>query len=378
MRIKARLTSVGLLSALLTLCLFGGFGGAASAHTAAAAALVVLERDSGRILAEKDAHRRLPMASTTKIATAITVIDRVPDLDKRIKVPKEAVGVEGSSVYLQAGEELTYRDLLYGLMLQSGNDCAAALAYLTAGDIPKFAELMNATAEKAGAANTNFVNPHGLHHDDHYTTAYDLGRIAAYALRHPVFAEIVAAKRYAMPWAGRDYNRIIVNKNKLLHSFAGADGVKTGFTKKAGRCLVSSATRGGMTVVAVVLNCGPMFEECAGLMETAFGEYARYDLAKAATAACGVTDGKSGAAKLAAKGPLYYPLKETEIGRVEYRPEAVKSLRAPVRPGQINGKMKIMLDNHLLFDADLYTMDSIEGDTVGDKLKDLIEDWAAK
>jgi hypothetical protein len=161
--------------------------------------------------------------------------------------------VEGSSIYLRQGEKLTIRQLLYGLMLRSGNDCAVALAVKIGGNVERFAEMMNELARKIGVEKTNFVNPHGLHDDNHYTTAFDLARISAYAMKNSVFREIVSTKNITI--SGVEGERVLVNKNKMLSTFAGGDGIKTGFTKRAGRCLVSSAIKNGMEVVSVVLNC---------------------------------------------------------------------------------------------------------------------------
>ena len=171
-----------------------------------AASMITTEAGSGRVLYEKNADSRRPMASTTKIATAITVIDNVPDLEKQVVIPDCAVGVEGSSIYLSKGETASIRDLLYGLMLQSGNDCAVALAVTTAGSVEKFAALMNETARKCGANDTNFVTPHGLHDDNHYTTAYDMAMIAKEAMENETFREIAAASDYTAERAADKYN----------------------------------------------------------------------------------------------------------------------------------------------------------------------------
>ena len=187
-------------------------------------------------------------------------------------MPSAAVGVEGSSVYLEHDEELKIIDLLHGLMLQSGNDCAVALAIITGGSVEGFVKLMNETAHKAGAENTNFANSHGLPNDDHYTTALDLCKISHYAMKNEVFREIVSAKRHTTPYHGHDYKRNFPNKNKILFDYLGGNGIKTGFTKKAGRCLVSSATRDGKTYICTVLNCGNMWEESMRLLDKAFTE----------------------------------------------------------------------------------------------------------
>lgn len=363
---------------IFTVTSVAGRASAETVYTGSAECMIVLERDTERVLNEKNADKKRPMASTTKIATAITVIDNVTDLDKIVRVPAAAVGVEGSSIYLEKDEELTVRDLLYGLMLQSGNDCAAALAITTAGSIENFATLMNETAAKVGADNTNFVNPHGLHHDEHYTTARDLGKITAYAMKNPIFREIVGTKRYVMPWKDREYDRVIVNKNKILSTYEGGDGVKTGYTKKAGRCLVASATRDGMNVIAVVLNCGPMFEDCRQLLDGAFAEYSLKDVSKAvdlSSVSAIVTDGKAQSTRLETEKGLFYPLTESEYGAIRFEVSEVDSMSAPVHIGDENGKIKFYSGNRLLFERKLYSIEEVESLDYSDILYDIVGRW---
>lgn len=363
---------------IFTVTSVAGRASAETVYTGSAECMIVLERDTERVLNEKNADKKRPMASTTKIATAITVIDNVTDLDKIVRVPAAAVGVEGSSIYLEKDEELTVRDLLYGLMLQSGNDCAAALAITTAGSIENFATLMNETAAKVGADNTNFVNPHGLHHDEHYTTARDLGKITAYAMKNPIFREIVGTKRYVMSWKDREYDRVIVNKNKILSTYEGGDGVKTGYTKKAGRCLVASATRDGMNVIAVVLNCGPMFEDCRQLFDGAFAEYSLKDVSKAvdlSPVSAIVTDGKAQSTRLEAEKGLFYPLTESEYGAIRFEVSGVDSMSAPVHIGDENGKIKFYSGNRLLFERKLYSIEEVASLDYSDILYDIVGRW---
>lgn len=241
----------------------------AEAISSSAKGMAVVDSE-GNIIFEKNMNLKCEPASTTKICTAITVLDRCFSLNREVTVPDCAIGVEGSSIYLERGEKVKVIDLLYGLMLRSGNDCAVALAVLFGDSVEGFAKLMNETAVKAGAINTNFANPHGLHDSEHYTTAYDLAKITAYAMKNPIFKRIVSTKRYEMSYNNKPYNRILYNKNKILNEYEGGDGVKTGYTKAAGRCLVSSATRGGKSVIAVVFNCSDMFPECKRLMTKAF------------------------------------------------------------------------------------------------------------
>ena len=227
---------------------------------------IAMELESGTVFHGKNENQRLPMASTTKIMTALIVAEEC-DLSEIIEVPAQAVGVEGSSIYLKEGERISVKDLLYGLMLRSGNDAASALALHCGGTIENFVNLMNERAKEIGALGTHFANPSGLPDDSHYTTAKDLCNIARVAMSNPVFSEVVSTKTY------RGDFRCFVNKNKLLSNLDGANGVKTGYTEKAGRCLVSSAKRGNMDVVCVVLNCYDMFERSKKIIEDCFNFY---------------------------------------------------------------------------------------------------------
>lgn len=212
---------------------------------------ILLDADSGDVLWEKEADTLAPMASTTKIMTAVAVIEALP-LDMEIKIPKEAVGTEGTSAYLKEGERLTVRDLLYALMLSSANDAAVALAITCDGSIAAFAERMNRIADALSFKSTHFENPHGLPADGHCTTARELALLSAYAMRHPVFAEIVGTKSYTCHTS--ECVRTFKNHNKLLSFSKDAVGIKTGFTKTSGRCLVGAAKRDGTLLISVTLS----------------------------------------------------------------------------------------------------------------------------
>lgn len=227
---------------------------------------IAMELNSGTVLHEKNADKQLPMASTTKILTALIICEDC-DLDEVITVPDEAVGVEGSSIYLKSGEEISVIDLLYGLMLRSGNDAACALAIHHSGSVEKFIDKMNERAEEIGVNCTHFSNPSGLPNDSHYTTARDLCNIARAAMQNEVFAKIVSTKNYTGIY------RSFTNKNRLLGFLDGANGVKTGYTEKAGRCLVSSAKRNNFDIICVVLNCYDMFERSTEIIENCYNEY---------------------------------------------------------------------------------------------------------
>lgn len=240
-----------------------------------AKAMCTIDINSGRILYTKNADAQIPMASTTKIVTAITTIELAQEqgicLDEKIVINDKAIGIEGTSIYLQKGEQLSIRELLYGLMLRSGNDASMALALAVCKTNEEFCAKMQEVSQRVGAINSNYKNPHGLDEEGHYTTAYDLALITAYAMKNPVFAEIVKTKEIRID--GKEYPRILQNKNRLLRQLDGCVGVKTGFTKKAGRCFVGARDYNGMTVVCVVLNCGPMFEESADIMKQADAEF---------------------------------------------------------------------------------------------------------
>lgn len=240
---------------------------------ASAAAEIAMELTTETVLREGNADARLPMASTTKIMTAIIIVEDC-NLDEIITVPDKAVGVEGSSIYLKKNERIDIRDLLYGLMLRSGNDSATALAIHHSGSVEKFVEVMNDRAKKIGAENTQFKNPSGLPDNEHYTTARDLCKIACYSMRNGTFKEIVSTRSYKGKF------RTYANKNKMLYSYGGANGIKTGYTVKAGRCLVSSAERDGMDVVTVVLNCPDMYERSKALLDNAFNNYKLLNLSE--------------------------------------------------------------------------------------------------
>lgn len=247
-------------------------------HNSAQAAAVI-DVASGRILYEKNADQKLPIASLTKILTAITAIE-AGNLQDVVKTGRNAVGAEGSSIYLRLGEELTLEDMLYGLMLRSGNDAAIAIAEHIGGTVDGFAYLMNEKARYIGLESSNFVNPHGLDHPQHYSTAKDLALLTAYALKNPEFQKIVATQVKKAPLEGFDWDRKWFNKNKMLRTYAGADGVKTGYTRIAKRCLVSSATHDDRQLAVVVLNDGDDWRDSARLLDYGFSEYQNIELIK--------------------------------------------------------------------------------------------------
>lgn len=245
-RVCIFLLAVAIMGLLLPIMTSAEGGISVSAESA-----VLYVPETSTFLYEKNADVRMPMASTTKIMTALIVLENAELCDK-VKIPMEAVGIEGSSAYLRGDERLTVEELLYALMLQSANDVAVTLAYHIGGDVEAFADMMNERAEEMGLQNTHFTNSHGLDNEEHYTSAHDLAIIAAEALKNQDFKRIVSAGR--MTFATEERRRTYVNHNKLLRLYDGCIGVKTGFTKKSGRCLVGAAEKDGLTMVSVTLD----------------------------------------------------------------------------------------------------------------------------
>ena len=267
----------------------------------------VLDAVSGRVLYEKQSDARSLIASTTKIMTALIVCEQCNVLD-RMRIPKEAVGIEGSSMYLREGEVLTLQELLYGLMLSSGNDAAVALAIYCGGTVEGFAELMNDKARVLGLTGTHFENPNGRDSPGHYSTARDLAVLAAYAMENPIFYKTVSAKNVKVG------QRYLTNHNKLLWRVEGADGVKTGFTKAAGRILVSSATRGGRRLIAVTINAPDDWNDHTAFLEEGFSRYAQKRIVSAGqtVGTLAVAGGKNGRVAVLAAENFDYALAPEE------------------------------------------------------------------
>ena len=333
----------------------------------------VIEQSSGRVLYSGNEHLRLPMASTTKVMTAYVIIKNF-DINEIVKIPKQAVGIEGSSIYLREGELFTVKELLYGLMLRSGNDSAVALALYTAGSVENFAVLMNREAANLGLKNTNFTNPHGLDNSAHYTSAYDLAMITKAAFEYPAFREIVSTKNVTI--GEGESRRCFQNKNKILFQYEGGNGVKTGFTKKSGRCLVSSSTRNNMTVICVVLNRSDMFPASMDYMSLAHSEYKMKELISADVklGECKVLRGKSETSAFALKNPVQYPVCGDE--QIDFYVKFnTHSLTAPVKIEQEAGNIEVFVENNLLKIEKIYTIETVEKRSFADDLKENLKKW---
>lgn len=321
------------------------------------AAAMVLTAQNGAVLAEKNADERRPMASTTKIMTALVVLERLP-LDTVVTVPPEAVGVEGSSIYLFAGEQITAETLLWGLLLSSANDAAAALAVAAAGSVPAFVALMNEKAAALGLSDTHFENPHGLHAEGHFTTARDLARLALAALENETFAEMVAAKRHTAPQNGTGAARLFVNHNRLLSTYEGAVGVKTGYTRAAGRCLVSAAKRNGLLLVAVTLSDGSDWADHKALFDWGFSNYAFFR-AELPVKALPVTGGSAGEAAVAL-GAAFSCLLPAAHGEITCTAELPHFLYGGCRAGDVLGRAVFYAGDEVLCTLPVIAAETVE------------------
>ncbi|MDQ8735501.1 D-alanyl-D-alanine carboxypeptidase family protein [Paenibacillus sp. LHD-38] len=278
-------------------------------HTNARASALI-DVESGRLLFSSNGDTSMRIASLTKIMTAIVAIDNGKLTDK-VKTSKRAVGKEGSSIYLQLGEEMSLLNMLYGLMLRSGNDAATAIAEHVGGSEEGFVHLMNEKATFLGLTHTQFKNPHGLDEEGHYSSANDLAKLTAYALKNEVFAEIVSTRVKKVPNPHEKWEYSYTNKNKMLSMYEGADGVKTGYTKKSLRCLVSSATREGQQLAAVTINDGDDWADHRKMLDWGFGNYPLKEIAAKGQQISGYpyTIGQS----------FKYPLAEEEANDIQSR-----------------------------------------------------------
>ena len=313
---------------------------------------ILLDANTGRVLYEKNADQQSLIASTTKIMTALIVCEQCNVLD-RMQIPREAVGIEGSSMYLQEGEVLTVQELLYGLMLHSGNDAAVALAIYCGGTVEGFAELMNDKARLLGLSGTHFTNPNGLDAPDHYSTARDLAVLAAYAMENPIFYKTVSAKTVTVG------SRSLRNHNKLLWQVEGADGVKTGYTRAAGRILVSSATRQGRRLIAVTINAPDDWNDHRALLDSGFRNYREQRLVSAGDVLgrVEIAGGQTASVELIAAEDFDYALGDGE--RVEVKVPGPGFVYAPVAQGADAGVAHICIDG-----SSIGTVPLVYGETI--------------
>ena len=343
-----------------TLSLLNTHARAETVDTSAKAA-VLIERSTGNILLCANEHTPLPMASTTKVMTALMALE-LGNMEDIVTVGRNAYGVPGTSIYLSEGERISLRDLLYGLLMASGNDAAVAIAEHIGGDVDTFCRMMTERAAELGCQHTVFINPNGLPAQGHQTTAYDLALIAREAMNHPLFREIVSTRRASIPWEGRSYHRILNNKNRLLTDYEGATGIKTGYTKAAGRCLVFGAKRDGLEVIGVVLCCGDWFDEAARLMDLGFAKYDFFTaFAKGETVRqVPVVDGVAQTVSVLAGETLAAPLPKGYLPALVL--DLPENLPAGLTAGQEVGTAQLVLEGKVLHSVPL-----VAGDTIGQR-----------
>ena len=345
--------------------------------------MAVIEKSSKRLLSGYNEMAKLPMASTTKIMTAILTIEHFEDLNQEFEVPEPAVGIEGTSMYLKKGEKLTIEEYLYGLMLPSANDSAVALACLVAGSEENFSRLMNEKAKALGLTSTNFVTASGLHDENHYTTSYDLAKLTAYAMENEKFREIVKTEKITVRGESADKPRHLKNKQKLMNDEelislgVEVDGVKSGFTPEAGRCLVTSAKKDDMEVIVVVLNAPDMFLSSASILKEIFEEYSMQEIVspKKHLTTVGVMGGKEKMVNLYTGEGFRYPLTKEELSAVKTTYDYPSTLVAPFKKDQPVGELKVQLFGETLFSTPILTIEEVEEESIKNQFQKIVENF---
>ncbi len=338
-----------------------------------ATSAAVIDVQTGRVLYEKNGDEKMLIASLTKIITTIVAIESGVDLNSTVTVSNRASGKEGSSIYLKVGEKQKLIDLLYAVMLRSGNDAATAVAEHVGKTEQKFVEMMNQKAKELGLLGTHFANPHGLDQEAHYSTAHDMARITAYALRNPVFAEIVQTKVKSIPMQGESWDRKMYNKNKMLVRYEGADGVKTGYTKAAGRCLASSATKDGRQIAVLTLKASSDWDDHARLLNYGFQKYQFLPIAKenSVLRTVPVEDGVKKDVDVIVGHQFNYPVREDEQEKVTQKIEMEETLQAPLAAGQKVGELKVYFEDRLVGQVPIIVGHDVEKVSFWSKLKNL-------
>lgn len=310
----------------------------ARAVSTSATSAILIEAESGRVLFAQNQHKKCPIASITKLMTALLVAEHTPDFGELVTVPYEATLAEGSSLYLKTGEKLPIEELLFGLMLHSGNDAAIALAVHLCGSTARFVAAMNARGRELGMKNTHFATPNGLVDTDNYSTAYDMSLLARACVDNELVAAVMGTKSVTFG------TRTFVNHNKLLWRYEGCTGMKTGYTDLAGRTLVSCATRGGQTLIAVTLHDRNDWQDHTDLLDYGFANFARIQLARTGKLCrrAAVQGSLIPAVLVATEGDAFYPLKADD--RITARWDLPTHITAPVTAGQRLGRLTYLLD----------------------------------
>lgn len=314
---------------------------------------ILIEAKTGNILYERNKDERRFPASTTKIMTLIIALEK-GNLDDMVTVSSNAVGIEGSSLYLEKGDKMPLRELLTGMMMQSGNDATVAVAEHIAGSVPAFAKMMTEKAREIGAVGTNFVNAHGLPDDNHYTTAHDLARITAYGYTLPEFETIVSVQDADFNWL-RDPSKHITSENKLLWQYKGGNGVKTGYTERAGRCVVSAAKRDGVQLIAVVLDDPVMWTDAYAMLDYGFAHTHPISLCKEGeeVTRVKVANARMESMPLIASRDSVVGTESDENPKIEKKIEVPDEISAPVKKGDVVGRAICYVDGTVVDRVDL-------------------------
>jgi len=340
-----------------------------------ARAFVLMDATTGRILLEKNSKDKMAMASTTKIMTALVALEN-GDLYSQVKVSPKAASVGGSSFYLKPSEILSLENMLYGLLLPSGNDAAVAIAEHIGGSEENFVKMMNQKALELGALNTHFANPHGLDNPDHYTTAEDLAIIAKHAWTYNKFREIVQTKTKEIK--DGNVNRKIFSTNRLLWEFDGADGIKTGYTGNAGKCLVATADKKGFRLISVVLGSADHFQDSKRLLDYGFANYKLTPIVIQNNyfTTISVEKGVLKTVDLIAEDSIFLPIKDNE--KVSCKIIAPKKIKAPVFKGEKIGQLHIYIDNKFATSISLVASRDIRQINFQDMFNKLLRFWTTK
>lgn len=321
--------------------------------------ICVMDFESGRVLFEKNSKIVVPMASTTKIMTAIIALEN-SSIHDIVTVSKRASSIHGSTIGLKYGQKATMEELLYGLMLRSGNDCAIAIAEHTGGSVEEFAALMDSKTFDIGAFDTHFSTPHGLDADGHFTTAYDLALITRYAMSNDVFQKIVSTKNITIDSV--DGQRSFHNINKILSMLEGADGVKTGYTGKAGKCLVSSALQNNRRVICIVLDSHNRWRDSKSLLEYGLKNFNNSLQIKCEEyySYLDVTNGNKRKVKIGIDKTIGIPLSDLEIENVTVKAILPNKLSAPLFTGQEVGRLVINYEGKEIYTIPYKTLENVE------------------
>jgi len=363
------------IAAMVIIIMFCPFAAADSPFWVDAKAAVLIEARTGRVLYAQNADEMLPMASTTKIMTALLALEQ-GDLSDVVIAPAEACGIPGTSIYLTEGERLSLEQLLYGLMLRSGNDAATAIAIHIAGSEQAFVDMMNDKAAELGI-DAHFVNPHGLDAEGHAASALALAMIMRSALENDDFARITGTREKIIPWEGNEYSRVLYNKNKLLASYEGTVGGKTGYTGKAGRCLVFAAERNGMTLIGCVLNCSTWFDTAVRMLDYGFENfYAEAPYSKGMIVEYAeVTGGQQDKVGLMTGEDAIFPLGIDEQYTVNME---IENAAAPVESGAAAGMLNILIDGEVISSVPLIYDRSIAQNDLEGALTRILDMWPAQ